>query len=838
MFARPDGADTAAFAGTYAVPGASRGSLAAYTNSPAAGRNAGTLVPRLRAYLRERLPEYMVPSAFVVLDRLPLTVNGKLDRKALPAPDAGAGRRAGRAASTPTEKALCLLFSEVLGVSDVSAEDSFFDLGGHSLLAARLAAKARATLGMDLAIRDVFGAPTPAALAELVTAEDAVAGPTRPAPAPRSEHGPVTLSFAQRRLWLLSQFDTASAAYHEPIAVRMRGKLDVAALRAAVQDVTDRHETLRTVCVESDASSDGATDVFQYVLSPEQARVVVEFTDLTDSPRTADPGAVGRADATRVTAAVAEATRRPFDLATDLPLRVSVFAVGPDEYVMLAVFHHIAIDEWSIRPFAQDLAAAYTARSKGAAPSWQPLPVQYADYTVWQRDLLGDPADPASRYARQLAYWREALAGAPEEVPLPTDRARPSVASYRGGTVESVIPAELADRLRDVARDAGASPFMLFQSAVATLLHRLGGGEDIPLGSPVAGRDEEAFADLIGFFVNTVVLRADLRGNPAFGDLLARMRDTALAAFAHQDLPFERLVEELNPVRSLARNPLFQVMVGHQNQNVGDVRFGEIVPTGERFTPTTAKFDLDFVFREADQSTSRGGPVELGIEYSADLFDHDTCATLAQRLIRLLEQIADDPTRRIGEFDVLSAAERHRVLVEFNETVRAVPDLTVADLLEERAALSPDETAVVQDPDGPTPTVWTYRELNERANRIARLLRAQGAGPERVVGLALPRTAEMVAALFAVLKTGAAYLPLELDLPDDRIAYMLKDAAPVCVLANGRDFGSGTLDLGTPQLRALLDALPAGDLTDEQRPDFARSAPHRLDHPAYIIYTS
>ncbi|HSA52797.1 MAG TPA: AMP-binding protein, partial [Yinghuangia sp.] len=302
VFARPDGADTAAFAGTYAVPGARRGSLAAYTNSPAAGRNAGTLVPRLRAHLRERLPEYMVPSAFVVLDRLPLTVNGKLDRKALPAPDAGAGRRSGRAASTPTEKALCLLFSEVLGVSDVSAEDSFFDLGGHSLLAARLAAKARATLGMDLAIRDVFGAPTPAALAELVTAEDAVAGPTRPAPAPRSEHGPVALSFAQRRLWLLSQFDTASAAYHEPIAVRMRGKLDVAALRAAVQDVTDRHETLRTLCVESDASSDGATDVFQYVLSPEQARVVVEFTDLTDSPPTAAPGAVGRADATRVTA--------------------------------------------------------------------------------------------------------------------------------------------------------------------------------------------------------------------------------------------------------------------------------------------------------------------------------------------------------------------------------------------------------------------------------------------------------------------------------------------------------------------------------------------------------
>ncbi|UGQ10829.1 amino acid adenylation domain-containing protein [Yinghuangia sp. ASG 101] len=833
VFSRPEGADTAAVMGTYAVSGARRGSLAAYANSPAAGRNAGTFVPRLRAYLRERLPEYMVPSTFVVLDRLPLTVNGKLDREALPAPDAGAGRKPGRAAATPAEKALCLLFAEVLGVADVGAEDSFFDLGGHSLLAARLAAKARATLGVDLAIRDVFGAPTPAALAERVSPEDA--GPARPVPAPRTERGPVALSFAQRRLWLLSQFDTASAAYHEPIAARMRGRLDLAALRAAVQDVTDRHETLRTLCVESDASEDGVAEVFQHVLSPEQARTTVEFTDLVE-PSSAD----GRADETRVAAAVAEATRRPFDLAVDLPLRVTVFAVGPDEHIMLSVFHHIAFDEWSVRPFAQDFSAAYTARCRGEAPSWEHLPVQYADYTVWQRDLLGDPADPSSRQAAQLAYWRETLAGAPEEVPLPADRPRPSVASYRGGTVESVVPAELADRLREIARAAGASPFMLFQSAVATLLHRLGGGEDIPLGSPVAGRDEEAFADLIGFFVNTVVIRADLSGNPAFGDVLARVRDTALAAFAHQDLPFERLVEELNPVRSLARNPLFQIMVGHQNQNVGEVRFGEIAPTVERFTPTTAKFDLDFIFREADQSLERGGPVEIGIEYSADLFDHGTCAALARRLIRLLEQIAADPTRRIGEFDVLSAAERRRVLVEWNDTARPVPDLTIADLLEERAARSPDDTAVVQDPDGPTPTVWTYRELNERANRIARLLRAQGAAPEKTVALALPRTADMVAALFAVLKTGAAYLPLELDLPDDRIAYMLADTNPVCVLTTTAAL-PGVADavrLDAPAVRDGLDALSGADLTDAERPDFVRSDARRLDHPAYVIYTS
>ncbi|MYS82520.1 condensation domain-containing protein, partial [Embleya scabrispora] len=690
--------------GTYVPSGAGRADPSGYANHPAAAREAGTLVPRLRAYLRERLPEYMVPAGFVPLDRLPLTVNGKLDRRALPSPDAGAGRTTTRPPSGATELALSALFAEVLGVADIGAEDNFFDLGGHSLLAARLAAKARGTLGVEIAIRDVFTAPTTAALAALLAERSAAhasdAEPLRPAVTRRERPDRVPLSFAQRRLWLLGQFETASAAYHEPIAVRLRGRLDRQALRAAVQDVTNRHETLRTLCVAAqEPAGSTTTDVYQHVLTPEQARVAVEFVDIL-KPGAAEPDSSAP---TALAALVAEATRRPFDLATELPLRTSVFRVGPDEHVLLAVFHHIAIDEWSIRPFAQDLAAAYTARAAGHAPGWEPLPLQYADYTLWQRDLLGDPADPAGRYARQLAYWKTALAGLPEEPGLPTDRPRPTVAGYHGGTIERLIPAELANRVRAVASAAGASAFMLYQAAVAALLHRLGAGTDIALGSPVAGRDDEALGELIGFFVNTVVIRADVTGNPTFAELLARVRDTDLDAFAHQDLPFERLVEELNPARSLGRNPLFQVMVGYQNQGVGEVRFGDIAPVGERFTPPTAKFDLDFVFRETDLAAVPDGAVELGIEYAADLFDHSTVEHFAERLLRLLGAIADDPNRRVGAYELLSAAEHTRIVREWNATELAIPDATVADLLEERAVLVPDVVAVVQDPDGVAP---------------------------------------------------------------------------------------------------------------------------------------
>ncbi|NUU21452.1 MAG: AMP-binding protein, partial [Streptomycetaceae bacterium] len=849
--AGPDGTVDAVFtpeslaarapAGAYA-PDVLKPSLAAYTNNPAATRAAGTLVPRLREYLRERLPDYMVPSAFVVLDRLPLTVNGKLDVRALPAPDA-AVRPVGRAAETPEEKALCGLFAEVLGVADVGADDDFFDLGGHSLLAARLTAKARTALGVELSIRDVFGASTPAALAQRLgpVSETATGADTRPVLRARPRPERVPLSYAQRRLWLLGQFADAGTAYHEPVAVRLRGVLDADALRAAVRDVAARHEALRTVCVEAPGGAEecgGAEDagdqLIQRLVPVEHAAFDVEFIDVR---------ALGGDAEARLAAAVADAVRRPFDLAADPPLRVWLFTLAPDEHVLLSVFHHIAVDEWSIRPYAHDLAAAYAARVEGRTPAWRPLPVQYADFTLWQRELLGDPADPTSVQARQLAYWRDELAGIPEEIVLPADRPRPTMATYRGGTVETVLPAEIADRLRGIARASGASSFMVLQSAVALLLHRLGAGDDIPLGSPVAGRDDEELAGLIGFFVNTVVARADLSGNPTFHELLGRMRETDLRAFAHQDLPFERLVEALNPVRSQGRNPLFQVMVGYQNQAVGAVRFPGLAVEGARFTPPTAKFDLDFVFRETSETGAPTGPLEIAIEYAADLFDAATAERLLDRLRRLLDLIADAPDRRIGAYDLLSADERDRVLVAGNRTEREIPNLTIAEMLQEQTAREPDATALVFRPGTPDAVTWTYRDLNERANRIARLLRTHGAQPETVVALALPRTPDMVAALFAVLKTGAAYLPLELDLPAQRLALLVDDTRPVCVLGT-RDSadrlppGAGALLLDAPETAAELAGLSGADLRDDERPGFTRADARRMDHPAYVIYTS
>ncbi|GAA2899412.1 hypothetical protein GCM10010517_64910 [Streptosporangium fragile] len=595
-----------------------------YANNPAAARDHGALAARVREGLKRRLPGYMVPSAIVTLDALPLTVNGKLDRRALPAPDQSGRRRAGRAARTPVEHLLCGLFAEVLDVSAVGIDDDFFDLGGHSLLATRLIGRARAVLRTELAIRDLFEAPT---VAELTARVHAGAGTAlRPPLEPRDRPERVPLSFAQLRLWLLDQIlredDGPREAYHLPLAVHLRGELDLAALEAAIGDVTARHESLRTVFAEHGGVP------YQRVLPPQQARPVLEVA--TGTPE--------------------EVIARPFDLASQIPLRVAVFPRGEREHLLLAVFHHIAFDEWSFGPFARDTARAYAARLGGAEPDWPAPAVQYADYTLWQRDLLGDPLDPGSLHARQLAYWAQALSGIPEEIPLPVDRPRPGTVGQRGGTVTGDLPRDLVERLRRLARTGGASMFMVCQAAVAALLHRMGAGEDIPLGSPVAGRTDEAAGDLVGFFVNTLVLRADVSGDPAFTELLARVRDTDLAGLANQDLPFEALVEALKPRRVPGRNPLFQVMVGYESQDTGDVRFPGLEQREAVFSPPAAKFDLDFIFRE------RGEALQLIVDYSADLFDPATIDTMIGALFGLLDAVATDPEARMSDLPAVLEA--------------------------------------------------------------------------------------------------------------------------------------------------------------------------------------
>ncbi|MEU4540001.1 amino acid adenylation domain-containing protein [Streptosporangium sp. NPDC023825] len=601
---------------------------ASYANNPAAARDHGALAARVREGLKKRLPGYMVPSAVVTLDALPLTVNGKLDRRALPAPDRQGPRGSGRAARTAVEHLLCTLFGEVLDVSGVGIDDGFFDLGGHSLLATRLVGRVRAVLRTELAIRDLFEAPN---VAELATRLHDRAGATlRPPLVPRERPERVPLSYAQRRLWLIDQIlredDGPREAYHLPLAVHLSGELDVDALRAAIGDVTARHESLRTVFAEHEGVP------YQRILPPEQARPVLEIT--TCPPE--------------------EVIARPFDLATEIPLRVALIPEGEGEHLLLAVFHHIAFDEWSFGPFAGDVARAYAARLDGTAPEdmpeWKPPAVQYADYTLWQRELLGDPVDPGSLHARQLDYWAKALSGMPEEIPLPVDRPRPATVGQRGGTTTRRLPASLVGRLRELARGAQASMFMVCQSAVAALLHRAGAGEDIPLGSPVAGRTDEAAGDLVGFFVNTLVLRADASGDPSFAELLARVRDTDLAGLANQDLPFEALVEALRPPRVPGRNPLFQVMVGYENQAMGDVRFPGLRQREALFSPPAAKFDLDFIFRE------RGEELHLVVDYSADLFDPATIDTMIGALVGVLEAVAADPEARLGDLPVTLTA--------------------------------------------------------------------------------------------------------------------------------------------------------------------------------------
>ncbi|WP_443034146.1 amino acid adenylation domain-containing protein, partial [Streptomyces sp. CA2R106] len=738
----------------------------------------------LRAHLRGQLPDYMVPSVFVLLDALPLNTSGKLDRRALPAPEAAA-TGAGRAPHTPREQVLAGLFAEVLGLPRVFADDDFFDLGGHSLLATRLVARVRVTLGVELELRALFRTPTVAGLAAGLDGADrarlALGRAERPAVVP--------LSSAQRRLWFLRQVEGADAVYNMPLAWRLSGPLDLAALEAALGDLTERHETLRTLF----PAADGVPR--QQVLAAAAARPALPLTPAGEQDL---PGLL------------AAAAARSFDLAAEVPLRAEVFELGADEHVLLLVMHHIAGDGWSLGPLAADLATAYAARRRGEAPQWSPLPVQYADYTLWQRELLGDPGDPDSRFAEQLAYWQRQLADLPEQIRLPADRPRPAAPSDAGGHLAVELDADLHAGLVRLGREHGASVYMVLQAALAALLDKLGAGNDIPVGSLIAGRTDQALDDLVGFFVNTLVLRTDTSGDPAFAELLVRVREAALGAYAHQDLPFEHVVEALNPSRSAAHQPLFQVLLALQN--VPRTEFALSGLTADVLlvrTPTTM-FDLGFHLLERGGT---GGPAEgiVGrVEYRTDLFDAATVEALVARWLRLLAAVVADPARPLSRIDVLTAEERHELLVARNATARPLPATTLPALFEARVRATPGAPALLCED-----TALTYRELNRRANRLAHALLARGAGPERIVALRLPRSAELVVAILAVLKTGAAYLPVDPDYPAARIAFMLADARPAVVLDD------------------LADLDPAGEL-----PEHDPGVPVDPRHPAYVIYTS
>ncbi|WP_344641635.1 non-ribosomal peptide synthetase, partial [Kitasatospora cystarginea] len=467
-------------------------------------------------------------------------------------------------------------------------------------------------------------------------------------------------------------------------------------------------------------------------------------------------------------------------------------------------------DGWSLGPLSADLATAYAARCRGEEPQWAPLPAQYADYTLWQHELLGEAADQDSLFTRQLSYWKGQLSELPEQIRLPVDRPRPATTSYRGGHLAIELDAELHAGLVGLGREHGASVYMVLQAALATLLHKLGAGEDIPVGSLIAGRTDQALDDLVGFFVNTLVLRTDTSGDPTFAELLGRVRESALAAYANQDLPFEHLVEALNPSRSLARQPLFQVLLALQNVPRSEFALSGLAAEIVLVRTPTAMFDLGFHLLERGGT---GGPAEgiVGrVEYSTDLFDHATVEALVDRWLRLLAAVVAEPDRPLSRIDVLTAEERHELLVERNDTASEAPATSLPALFEAQVRATPQVEAVVFED-----TVLTYRELNARANRLAHALIARGVGPEQVVAVRLPRSVELVVAVLAVLKTGAAYLPVDPDYPAARIAYMLEDARPAVVLDD------------------LADVTPAGE-QPETDPVVALDA----RHPAYVIYTS
>jgi amino acid adenylation domain-containing protein/non-ribosomal peptide synthase protein (TIGR01720 family) len=608
----------------------------------------------------------------------------------------------------------------------------------------------------------------------------------------------IPLSFAQRRLWFLHRLEGPSATYNIPFVLRLDGPLDTEALAAAVTDVATRHESLRTLLVENE---DGIPE--QRILPPEEADLALRVVDVA-------------ADA--VDDAMRHFVGEGFELDTDLPLRTRVFRVSAQEHVLVFVFHHVAADGASMAPFLRDLLSAYAARGRGEAPDWRPLAVQYKDYTVWQRRMLGDENDPDSVAFEQLDYWRQELTGVPQPVQLPLDRPRPTSAGHRGGHVDLELEPEVVTGIGRLAARHGATAPMVAQAALAVLLHHLGAGNDLTIGSPIEGRPDEQLEDLIGFFANTWVLRVDLSGNPTFGDLLDQVRERALGAYDNQDVPFEHLVELLDPDRTTAYQPLFQVMLAWQ------FAWSPLDVPGLQVTPVplgtdTAKFDLFFNIVPDPSGRAYGR-----LEYATELFDHSTAQSLVDRYVRVLRQVVADPGTRLGRVEVLTTAEQDR-LTRLNDTAAPGRDTTVPELVAAQAARTPDATAVVSGP-----TELSYRELEARAGRLAAVLRERGVGPDALVAVALPRSADLVVALLAVLKAGGAYLPVDPDYPAARVDLLLTTADPALVVTDHAT--------ASTVARCAQRVLHLDDLSLDGPAVGTRDAGVGPDHLAYVMFTS
>ncbi|MET0396001.1 MAG: amino acid adenylation domain-containing protein, partial [Longimicrobiaceae bacterium] len=755
----------------------------------------------LREHLGGRVPEHMVPGAFVALDSIPLTPNGKLDRRALPAPRWCAGEEGYVAPRTPAEEVLAGIWAEVLGVGRVGVRENFFELGGHSLLATRVVSRIRETLAVELPLRGLFEAPTVAGLAERVEALRRAGLPVLPPVLPVERGGALPLSFAQERLWFLDRLEPGSAVYNIPVAWRLGGAPDVAALRRALGEIVRRHETLRTVFAQVDGSP-------VQVIAPSGAFAlpVEDLSGLGEADREA---ALGRR--------AGEEARRPFDLAAGPLFRAALLRLGAGDHVLLFSMHHIVSDGWSMGVFHRELSALYAAYREGRGSPLAELPVQYADYAAWQREHLRDGV-----LEGELAYWRERLADAPALLELPTDHPRPAEQGFRGASERVQLPPEVLERLRALGRREGATLYMVALGAFQALLFRYSGSEDVVVGSPVAGRGRGELEGLIGFFVNTLVLRTSLSGDPSFRELVGRVRETTLGAYEHQDVPFERLVAELSPERSLSHSPLFQVAFTLDDaQDVGGGLAGlSVRRTGAELA--VAKFDLSLELA----ATPDG--VRGKLAYSTELWEAATMRRLVGHFTRLVEQAAADPDARISRVTLLDQAERRQVVEECNRTPVAYPaGACVHELFAARAERTPQAPAVVSAEDS-----LTYAELDARADRLARRLAGLGAGPEVRVGICLERSAGMVVAVLAVLKAGAAYLPLDPAYPADRLAYMLADSGARVLVTQASLHGL----LPAEGVQVVLVDADAAEVAAE--PDAAPRTAAAPENAAYVIYTS
>lgn len=775
------------------------------------GYVTGTADPTiLRKSLAEQLPAFMVPAAITVIDSLPLTVNGKLDTRALPAPKYQTNGHS-REPATPVEEILAGIYANVLAVEQVGVDDSFFDLGGDSLSAMRVVAAINKSLGARLSVRALFDAPSVARLADHVDRTGRRGDPLVAAERPAS----VPLSFAQNRLWFLDQFQGPSPVYNMAMTLRLHGRLDAHSLGAALGDVVGRHESLRTIF----PANDGIPK--QVVVPAERADFGWAVVDARTWP------------AEQLAEAVTKVAGRGFHLASEIPLHAELFQIGDDDHLLVAAVHHIAADGWSVRPLIRDLGLAYASRCAGEAPDWPELPVQYADYALWQRSQLGDLNDDDSPIGAQLRFWEDALAGLPERLELPTDRPYPPVADYRGGRVPVDLPVELQLRIRAAAREHNATSFMVLQAALAILLSGLSASSDVAVGFPVAGRSDPALDELVGFFVNTLVLRVDLSGDPTVAEVLNQVRTRSLAAYENEDVPFEALVERLNPSRSLTHHPLIQVMLawqnfpGHDNRPAIGVDLGDLHATAVPVDTHTARMDLTFSLGELFDET--GDPAGIGgtVEFRTDVYDPATVEALIRRLESVLTAMTGDPALRLSSVQLLDDRERLQLDSWGNRAVLTQPApaaMSIPAALADQIARTPDAVALVCGD-----VSLTYTEYDQASNRLANVLIGHGVGPGSCVALLLPRSPEAVVAMTAVLKTGAAYLPIDPALPPTRIGFMLADSAAVAAVT-------------TSAVSTLLDGQPLAviEMTDpaidgQSATCSSAAAP---DDIAYIIYTS